>query len=167
MECTWHKFVTDTGKICYLSYRGKANNAHYHLRSPPKRVRARHSSNESDLYRQTLNVMSFAARSEGKDRVASVVGRARARGCLGTRSATSDGAAVYNLPRARVPRLFCRRVYYIPIIKTLPFSSGEYGNADFRLQTRSPPIVSGLELRSQSWNPIPHEKIYSILGACM
>lgn len=60
-------------------------------------------------YRQTLNVISFAAWSEEKHRIMSVVGCARALRCLNTKSATSDGVVMHFSTRSRAPAYFAAR----------------------------------------------------------
>lgn len=76
---------------------------------PPKRVRARHVSKDSDPYRQTLNGISFATWSEEKHRIMSVVRCARAHRCLDSGSATSDGVAMHFATRSRAPAYFAAR----------------------------------------------------------
>lgn len=93
--------VTETAKISYLMDRRRVSNARFTLAVlPPRHVRVRHLSKESDPYRQELDFIIFAALSEGKDRIASAVGCAHSHGCLDTRSATWDGAAMHFVTRS-------------------------------------------------------------------
>lgn len=81
--------------MCPLSKQGRSSNAHFNL--------AIRQAKKVAPSAKPQNVISFSASSEGKkNRVVSMVGRARAHRCLDTRSATPDGAAMHPATRSRV-----------------------------------------------------------------